>query len=208
VGNGNNPTTTPTALSHVDGPFVLTYGGSDETIVPLNNTLIVQGSVMAWTMDPSGAFTVVAGFTPDYSSVFTSLATGELYFVDAAHSTPIYFTYKYQPMTVGSMELKNPWSLGASDVWIRILHEHANGTDLYIYDFWRARPRPGASLKLKSGTGDRKIPIQMVFDVFADSRYHGDSDLYTMTIDTIGRTITPDWSCAGAAIAYSLTTPV
>lgn len=201
VGKGTDPATTPTDMSEVDGPYVPVYGGSDDATVALSNTLIIDGQVHMWVQNPNGSFSAVATFVPDYTDPKTALATGELYFVDSADTPVVYFTYTYQPMTIGSIELKNPWNLGRDDVWIRIVHQHANGKDLIIFDFWRCRVQLNQTLTIKSSGGDRTVPLTLVFDVLADSRYHGDSDLFAITIDTIGRTTTPDYGCIGAAWA-------
>lgn len=202
MGNGNDPNTVPTELSQVDGPHAQPATGPPY-IVALNNPLIIENSVVVWTRNANGTFSAAVGWTPDYASAGTNLATGEVaYSAIGAADDPIYFTYKYTPMTVGSTILSNPWTtVGNSDVWLRIIHQHGNGEDLIIVDFWRARARASASLNIKTVTGDNVIPVPLVFDVFADKRYHPDSPLYQITFDVIGRTITPDYDCDGAAWA-------
>jgi hypothetical protein len=202
VGKGSNPATTPTSLSEVDGPHAPVYAADDADIL-LNNTLIMAGNITAWTRNNLGVFSLVATFTADYANAATNLATGELHIQDTGHNTPLYFTYKYQPMSIGAIELKNPWATLKTDVFLRIYHEHGDGVTLVVIDIWRARPKIGTTLQLKNATGARVVPLQLVFDVFADSRYHSDSDLFTITLDTIGRVITPetDYGCDGAAYA-------
>lgn len=216
MGKGDNPATTPTALSEVDGPHSLTWvddldaptGDGDEAIITLNNTLIIEGQVHAWSRGPAGNFVeITIGVTWNWDSDHTNLATGEVHVTyTGAKAGFAYFTYTYQPMTIGAVELFNPWTLSQTDVWLRVIHEHAQGEKLIIWDFWRARARPSQTTKIKSGSGDRVVPTELVFDVFADFRYHPESGLYAITEDVIGRTITPEYGCDGAAWATPLVT--
>lgn len=214
MGNGDNPNTVPTELAQVDGPHAPAYVGNFATVA-LNNALIsgMESAseiawVNAWTRNPDGTFTIAAAFDVDYAHANTNLATGEIYFTaGGADPTPLYFTYRYMPVTPGSAILQNPWStFGNTDVWIRIIHEHGNGVDLVIADFWRARARPDTTIQLKTVSGDNVVPVELVFDVFADKRYHPDSPLYEITFDVIGRTTTPEYGCDGAAWATPIAT--
>lgn len=211
----DEPHTLPTTMGHVDGPHAPVYAedglGVDQARIQLNNALILASGaanhIYAWIRNADGTF--AAAPTPlsvDYGHADTNLATGEIVIDQGAtHPSPLYFTYPFSPFTPGSTILRNPWQIfSVSDVWLRILHEHGNGTDLIVFDFWRARARPNASLQLKTVSGDRVVPVPLVFDVFSDARYHPGSPLYEITIDEIARAITPDYGCEGAATASSI----
>lgn len=207
VGKTNDPNVTPTALSEVDGPHVVTYV-THEAVITLNNGMVLDDSVVVWTRDATtGIFSLAADVTVDYADADTNLATGEIHIDSAAlDPSPLYFTYKHRPYTPGSILLTNDWSATfASDVFLRIMHEHANGEDLIIYDIWRARAKPDITISLASVTGDRLVTVPLVFTAFADKRYHPESPLFGITVDTIGRTVTPDYTCDGGAqtISYS-----
>jgi len=201
IGNGTNPLTPPTSMAQVDGPYGPTYVGTNATVALGNGFIVPSATQMEmWTYDDAtGVFTAVVGFTPNILASDPSI--GVINFDDAALSPVVYFTYNYSPMTPGSTELKNPWNTGADEMFMRIVHEHGNGTDLVIVDLWRVRPKASTSIKIKTLTGDRVLPIDMEFDVFADRRNHADSPIMTITFDTIGRTITPEYACEGATWA-------
>lgn len=214
IANGE-PHILPTAVSQVDGPHAPVYAdgglGADEARIQLNNALILAATtanhIFAWIRNADGSFAAAPVALPViYGHVDTNLPTGEIVVdMGATHPSPLYFTYPFSPFTPGSTILQNPWQIfSVSDVWVRILHEHGNGTDLIVFDFWRARARPNASLQLKTVSGDRVVPVPLVFDVFSDARYHPGSPLYEITIDEIARTITPDYGCEGAATASSV----
>jgi len=207
VGKGTNPLTTPTMMTEVDGPYTPSYDGANNASIALANGFIVPatGQWEMWTYSEiTGLFTSTAGFTPNLGA--SDPAMGIINFTDATTPDTVYFTYNYSPMTVGSKEMKNPWASSYHDVFMRIVHEHGNGTDLVIFDFWRVKPKASQTLQLKTLSGDRVMPIDMEFDVFSDKRNHPDSPLFAITIDTIGRTITPDYGCGGNTWATPIVT--
>jgi hypothetical protein len=198
IGNGSDPNTTPTAIAHVDGPHAPTYVANEATVY-LHNGLIIENSVVAWTRNSDGSFSNVAGFVADYADAETNLPTGELHYTDAADSSPIYFTYKYNPSTPGTIELANPWTIlqSEAEMFMKIYHNHANG-ELWIFNIWKVRPRLDATLDIKQVTGDRFLTVPMVFVAAADRRYHPDDPLMKIQIDSQDRSITPDFGCDGA----------
>ncbi len=200
MANGNDPNTTPSQDGDTDGPFSPSYTGND-AVITLNNALVIEDSIVAWTKGTTGIFSVVATFTANYANAATNLATGEIHITDTGTNTPLYFTYKYQPLSVGSTELKNPFNLQDNFVFIRILHEHTNGTDLYLFDFWKAKVQPTGTLVPQSSTGDVIVSVEMVYDLFGDTRNHPDAPLGIFTKDLIANTITPFFDCAGATFA-------
>jgi hypothetical protein len=201
VGKGTNPNTVPTDMNEVDGPYAPTYNGNNAVVALANGFIIPDANQIAmWTYDDStDTFVTSAGFTVSLGT--SDPAIGVIAYSDVATPAIVYFTYNYSPMTPGSVELKNPWNTGADEAFMRIVHEHGNGTDLVIVDIWRVRPKANQSLQIKTLSGDRVLPVDFEFDVFADRRNHPDSPIMAITFDTIGRTITPEYGCEGATWA-------
>ncbi len=196
LANGDDPNTVPTLLSQVDGPHAPTYVATVASLA-MNNANLIPDSVVAWTRNDDGTFTVAALDNIDSSS---DAAIGVITITVAALTPVLYFTYKYDPMPVGTLEMKNPFTSFFTS-FQRFRFSSEQGDYVWDYDFWKVKASNNFTAQLISSSGDLVYKTEGTFDIFADTRYHADSPIYAMSKRVAATAFTPYYDCEGSVLS-------